>query len=77
MHALQVARDDGPFGFTLSIGTATFPDDARTREQLVREADRALYAAKRSGRDRAVAVHDLPEEPARGGVDEPAGARPA
>jgi two-component system cell cycle response regulator len=32
---------------TLSIGTATFPDEAKTPEALVAAADRAMYASKR------------------------------
>ena len=37
---------------TASIGIATFPEDAETSEGLTRLADRALYTAKRNGRDR-------------------------
>ncbi|MDI3280446.1 MAG: sensor domain-containing diguanylate cyclase [Bacillota bacterium] len=37
---------------TCSIGVATFPDDARTPEGLIRVADEALYEAKREGKDR-------------------------
>jgi len=36
---------------TVSIGTATFPDDADTGESLFSAADTALYAAKRAGGD--------------------------
>lgn len=36
---------------TISIGLATFPTDARTKEELVEKADRALYRAKSSGRN--------------------------
>lgn len=39
---------------TISIGLAGFPDDASTLEELMERADQALYAAKRSGRNRVV-----------------------
>lgn len=35
-----------------SIGTASFPDDARDSARLLHFADQAMYAAKRDGRDR-------------------------
>jgi diguanylate cyclase (GGDEF)-like protein/putative nucleotidyltransferase with HDIG domain len=38
-------------GVTLSIGIATAPEDARQIEELFAEADRALYEAKRGGRN--------------------------
>ena len=38
--------------FTISIGLATFPDDATLPEELIGKADAALYRAKESGRDR-------------------------
>ena len=40
----------------VSIGVATLPGDARDREELVESADRAMYLAKRWGRDRVVAL---------------------
>ena len=39
---------------TISIGVATFPDDAPTLRDLLAHADRHLYDAKRRGRDRVV-----------------------
>lgn len=39
---------------TISIGTAMFPDDGATAEELVRAADKSLFQAKTEGRDRVV-----------------------
>ncbi len=39
---------------TISAGVAVYPDNADTLEQLLRLADRALYAAKHQGRNRVV-----------------------
>lgn len=39
---------------TPSVGIAVFPHDGRTREELMRHADVALYRAKSLGRDRVV-----------------------
>ncbi|MGB8506987.1 MAG: diguanylate cyclase, partial [Pyrinomonadaceae bacterium] len=36
---------------TASLGVASFPLQAETRDQLVAAADRALYSAKRAGRN--------------------------
>jgi diguanylate cyclase (GGDEF)-like protein len=47
---LRVAGVDHPI--TASFGVATFPDDATTADGLLHVADRALYQAKRMGRDR-------------------------
>jgi diguanylate cyclase (GGDEF)-like protein len=37
--------------FTVSIGVALYPDDGETAEQLLRNADQALYHAKHLGRN--------------------------
>ncbi len=39
---------------TLSLGVATYPEDAKTVEELLHAADTALYHAKRSGRNRVI-----------------------
>ncbi|HYF38521.1 MAG TPA: diguanylate cyclase [Gemmatimonadales bacterium] len=39
---------------TLSIGIAEFPSDGQTADEVISSADEALYAAKRSGRNRVV-----------------------
>ncbi len=46
------ARDFGGLTITLSAGIASFPDDGRDFETLLKVADQVLYDAKRSGRDR-------------------------
>jgi len=41
-------------GLTVSVGVASFPDDAALMEELVDKADWAMYLAKRQGRDRVL-----------------------
>ncbi len=41
----------GDLKVTLSIGIATFPDDAREKDHIIENADQALYYAKHSGRN--------------------------
>jgi diguanylate cyclase (GGDEF)-like protein len=48
--------DEPPFGLrlTASVGVAGLPENAETLEALVEVADRALYQAKRQGRNRVI-----------------------
>lgn len=42
---------------SISGGIATYPRDTTTKEQLIANADRALYVAKRAGRNRIAQFH--------------------
>lgn len=44
---------------TISIGVAVFPDDGVKCEDLIDKADKALYGAKKSGKDRLVLFGDF------------------
>ncbi|HEX8708454.1 MAG TPA: GGDEF domain-containing protein [Pyrinomonadaceae bacterium] len=59
-HAFPATRRGAPGGeqthhITISIGVASFPDDAHDTLELVELADSALYRAKRNGRNRVCA----------------------
>jgi diguanylate cyclase (GGDEF)-like protein len=45
---------------TVSLGVATFPEDATEQSELIRKADLALYQAKSGGRNRIAPYHDVP-----------------
>ena len=47
---------------TLSVGVASAPEDARTGEELIHQADTALYGAKKTGRNRLVAAGEVAAE---------------
>jgi diguanylate cyclase (GGDEF)-like protein len=44
---------------TISTGVATFPSDGNTGEQVILKADKALYFAKQSGRNRVCTVAEM------------------
>ena len=45
---------------TISMGVAAYPEHGKTKEELLRAADRAMYIAKHTGRNRVV-VYPEPE----------------
>ncbi len=55
----RFTADGKSFNVTLSLGIASYPGDATTREELIERADQALYAAKEGGRNRTVLYRKL------------------
>ena len=51
--------------FSVSIGVASFPIDARDEHELVNHADIALYIAKSEGKDRVVVFEQMKEDERR------------
>jgi diguanylate cyclase (GGDEF)-like protein len=51
--AVVPGRGSGPT-VTVSLGVAVFPEHGETPEAIIASADRALYDAKRNGRNRVV-----------------------
>jgi diguanylate cyclase (GGDEF)-like protein len=56
IEAHRFVYDGAEVQITISIGAATAPGHGTTLEELVREADRALYRAKAAGRNRICAA---------------------
>ncbi len=55
VEALRVKTEGGELRVTVSVGCSSFADlEEKTPESLVSTADKRLYAAKRSGRNRVV-----------------------
>jgi diguanylate cyclase (GGDEF)-like protein len=63
---MRIERTEVPGvgSITASLGIATFPLHASSRDLLVTAADRALYQAKRTGRNRTCSTSDLPADDA-------------
>jgi diguanylate cyclase (GGDEF)-like protein len=59
-HAFLGEDGERDVHLTVSIGLANFPAHAHDRETLLRQADEALYQAKRNGRDRVRAAALVP-----------------
>ncbi|RYZ36290.1 MAG: GGDEF domain-containing protein, partial [Myxococcaceae bacterium] len=49
----------GPLRITMSLGIATYPDNAQEKQQLIDLSDQCLYHSKRNGRNQAVTVAQM------------------
>ena len=58
IERLSIDRAGVAIRFTISLGVAAYPGHGKTPDELTRCADRALYQAKREGRNRAVVFSD-------------------
>ena len=72
--AVAATFDDFPWPVTTSVGIAVSGPGAENASQLLRAATRAVFGAKRLGRDRCVAYHAEALESLLGTLDEAGGA---
>ena len=56
----QLVFEGARLSVTVSLGAAVWPDDGKDQQALLAAADRALYAAKQAGRNRAALASGLP-----------------
>jgi diguanylate cyclase (GGDEF)-like protein len=56
---LIAERGEAAGPVTISVGVATFPDDAQQLEALIDLADQAMYASKQAGRNRVSLARDV------------------
>jgi predicted signal transduction protein with EAL and GGDEF domain len=68
-----IARDEIAEGLhvTVSAGIGACPQDAPSREELMRRTDAALYWAKRSGKDMCAVVNDVTDDAIATPVERP------
>jgi diguanylate cyclase (GGDEF)-like protein len=62
VREVRLSTEEGhDVGVTASAGTATFPTDAQSKDQLLRLADEAMYRVKGTTRDNAVSAETDPK----------------
>lgn len=55
----SLSSKETEFKLTVSIGVATFPQDAKNREEILSIADKMMYEAKQSGRGRVCYTREI------------------
>jgi diguanylate cyclase (GGDEF)-like protein len=53
---LDIAVGGVRINASLSVGVVSYPDDGRTSDELMISADQAMYASKRSGKNRVMGL---------------------
>ena len=59
LNSLRVPYECDHLTMTISMGIAYFPRNGETREAILRAADKAMYAAKKAGRDYILSYDQL------------------
>jgi diguanylate cyclase (GGDEF)-like protein len=62
IEELEILTPDGPIRFTMSVGVSAIRFDEGDLTAALARADRALYEAKASGRNRVEVSQDLPDD---------------
>jgi len=60
VNSLNIPYGNFNLTTTISMGVAAYPEHGKSKEELLRAADRAMYIAKNTGRNRVV-VYPEPE----------------
>jgi diguanylate cyclase (GGDEF)-like protein/PAS domain S-box-containing protein len=63
LSALDISYGRYNLTTTLSVGVACYPSNGEDRESVLRAADRALYGAKKAGRNQVITYDQLEEQP--------------
>lgn len=59
-HQFTLGQEGSVASLTISLGLATYPEDATSKDELVARSDYALYQAKERGRNKVQEFTDIP-----------------
>lgn len=59
LNSLKIPYEGHELTTTISMGIACYPKNGETRQELLRAADRAMYGAKKAGRDHILTYDQL------------------